>query len=176
MLLFFEYKYLEDCFLNTGPPMPDLFQRLAGVENVSAAIESRLGLPQRRHLLFRHQALNTARTATTEDFLVIPRPYVTSAPPRLIGLLIGNDESAVSISATDISIQLSRTVPYDRFVRSDGKRAVAILDPPVNSSGTAPIYSNELTKTLAGGIPCRILHVDDSDPTLWLLVLRRERD
>jgi hypothetical protein len=157
--------------------MPNLFQKLAGVENVSAAIETRLGLPQRRHLLFRHQLLNTARTASNiEDFLVSPRPYITSAPPRLIGLLIGNDESALSVSANDIYVELSRTVPYDRFVRADGKRAIAILDPSVNRSGTAPAYSNSVTKTLVSGIPCRILHVEDGDDTLWKIILRRERD
>lgn len=157
--------------------MPNLFQKLAGVENVAAVIETRLGLPQRRHLLFRHQVLNTARTASTiEDFLVVPCPYITSAPPRLIGLLIGNDETAVSVSATDIYCELARTVPYDRFVRSDGKRAIAFLDVETNAVGNAPAYSNALTKTLTAGMPCRIIHVDDSLDTLWGLVLRRDKD
>ncbi|MBD1918366.1 MULTISPECIES: hypothetical protein [Cyanophyceae] len=71
--------------------MPNLFQKLAGVESVFAVIETRLGLPQRCTLLFRHQFLNDTRTASTiKDYLVVPRPYITSAPPRLIGLLIGN--------------------------------------------------------------------------------------
>ncbi|MBE9110303.1 hypothetical protein IQ273_12860 [Nodosilinea sp. LEGE 07298] len=157
--------------------MVNLFQKLAGVENVAAVIETRLGLPQRRHLLFRHQFLNTARTASTiEDFLVIPCPYITSAPPRLIGLLVGNEEQAVSVSSTDIYVELARTVPYDRFVRADGKRAIAFVDVQTNSSGTAPLYSNDVTKTLTAGMPCRIIHINDSDDTLWKLILRRDKD
>ncbi|MEA5447592.1 hypothetical protein VB780_03360 [Leptolyngbya sp. CCNP1308] len=157
--------------------MPNLFQKLAGVENVAAIIETRLGLPQRRTLLFRHQSLNTARTASTiEDFLVVPRPYITSAPPRLIGLLLGNDETAVSVSAADIYVELARTVPYDRFVRADGKRAIAFVDVETNSADSAPVYSNEITKALTASMSCRILHIDDKDDTLWKLVLRRDKD
>ncbi|MBW4483018.1 MAG: hypothetical protein KME14_10780 [Tildeniella torsiva UHER 1998/13D] len=157
--------------------MPNLFQKLAGVENVAAIIETRLGLPQRRTLLFRHQSLNAERTASIiEDFLVVPRPYITSAPPRLIGLLIGNDETAVSVTSTDIYVELARTVPFDRFVRVDGKRAIAFVDVETNSADNAPVYSNSLTKTLTAGLPCRIIHVDDKDDTLWKLVLRRDKD
>lgn len=152
-----------------------LFDKLAEVEDVAACIESRLGLPQRRYLLLRHQYLNDARTATViEDHLVCPSPFITSAPPRLQGLLIGNEETAVSITSTDLYVELSRVTPYSAFVRTDKKRAVAIVDPPVAYGQVQ--YSNRTTKEIEGGIRCRIIHVEDDDDTLWKLILRKERD
>ena len=147
------------------------------MEDLGATIETRLGLPQRRHLLLRHQVLNEARTATIiQDYLVHPRPYITTAPARLLGLLVGNEETAISVTSTDLYAELSRETPYATFVSPTNtqKRATAFVDPPVR--GGAVVYSNRLTKEVAGGIRCRILHVDDSDPTLWKLILRREKD
>lgn len=107
-----------------------------------------------------------ANSHNHEDFPVVPRAYITPAPSRLAGLLIGNDETAINVASTEIYVELPRTVLLNCFVKADGKGAIAFVDSSVNCSGTAPAYSNSLTKTLVSGIPTRIIQIDSKDPSL----------
>lgn len=150
-----------------------LFDRLAAIEQRGFSIAERLGMPQHRNVVVRHQSLDDNRMPLIQDTLLAPKPYVTSASPRLVGLLIGNDEQAVSVSATDLTIEVPRTIDYSMFVREDNKRAKVIIDPPV--TGGSLSYENSITKELKG-VHGRIIHIDDSDSTIWTLVVRRERD
>ncbi|MBD2256657.1 hypothetical protein [Pseudanabaena sp. FACHB-2040] len=156
-----------------------LFDKLAAIEDIGAKIETRLGVPQRRYLLVRHHGVDEQKRPTLTDYLILPKPLINTASPRLIGLLIGNEEQGVSVSSTDLTAEFSRVTPYEWLVRPDSKRVTAVVDPSVQtfSDGSVAVeYTNPVTKQLAGGTPCRIIQVGTSDPTLWKLILRRDKD
>lgn len=147
-----------------------LYKRLTAIDDRIADMESMLGLPQRRNLLLRHSTLaNNARVYT--DTIIEPQPYITNVSPRLVGLQIGK----VEVSITDFQCEISRSIPLDLLIRTDNQRVIAIIDPPVDIAGRV-IYSHAATKTIDGGIPCRVLNVRDDDSTVWRCILQKEID
>ncbi|BAY64984.1 phage tail sheath protein fi-like protein [Calothrix brevissima NIES-22] len=65
-----------------------LYQKLAEVEDKISSIEVKLGLPQRKHLLVRHQTLNQNNVRLITDTLILPKPYITNISPRFANLQV----------------------------------------------------------------------------------------
>jgi hypothetical protein len=152
----------------------NIFEKANRANDRAALIEYRMGDPHRRQLLIRRETPATNFAPIITDFLISPPPKVTTPSTRLIGLTIGNEQSSITISANDFLVTVSRSIQREIFVRSDTARVMAWLDPPLNSAG-AVVYADQL-KTLASGIECRIIHVDDRDCCDWKLLLRRVAD
>lgn len=157
-----------------------LFSKLAVVENKLAGIEAdKLGLPQRRHLLVRHKTHNTTtRTETIEDTLIIPKPYITSVSPRFANLQIAIEgANSIFLSINDVQVEIPRVYPKSLFTPSGNTkvRFGFVIDPPVNNSNQV-IYSNALTKDIEGVDFYKLVFLSDSNPTVWNLILQKERD
>ncbi|MBD2515193.1 hypothetical protein H6G93_09265 [Nostoc sp. FACHB-973] len=153
-----------------------LFQKLAQIEDKIGKIETYLGVPQRRNLLVRQVETNrNNRVTTTIDTLLQPRPYITSVSPKLANLQV-NIEGADSVflSTDDIQVEVSRTIDKTLFIPTGNIRNSFILEPPVVNN--LVVYSNVSTKEIAGAKFYKLIALFDSDPVVWKLILRKEKD
>jgi hypothetical protein len=152
-----------------------LYQKLAEVESKVAGIEVALGIPERRNLLVRHQILNqTTRVYDYTDTLILPQPYITSVPLRLVNLPIEGANS-ITIQINDIQVEIPRTFSKSLFTPEENTTTARfILDPPISNNQV--IYTNPTTKTISGATFYRMIMLMDNDPTLWKLILRKEKD
>lgn len=144
--------------------MPNLYDRINRANDKAASMDARLGHPNRRNLLIRHLSLNASYQSVTEDTLITPSPLITTPSPQLIGLVIGNDQQGVTVSANDYLAEVSRSIPYSMFVREDGRRVKAFID---------PVMINGL---MTSGNEVSIIHIDDRDCCFWKLILRKIKD
>jgi hypothetical protein len=145
--------------------MTKLFEKLAQLEVNLNKVESVLGLPQRRFLLARNQL----QGKLPEDTLI--SSHITNVSPRLVGLPVGN----VTIKASYYQVEIPRVYPLSTFISPTKARVSFIIDPPLDSTG-AVVYSNQVTKSIEGGIPCKLIHLMDSDPIVFSLILAKETD
>lgn len=158
-----------------------LFNKLAQIEEKIGSIEVKLGLPQRRYLLVRTSQFD-GNVRTYNDELILPQPYITTAPRKYTGNVIGSGDSAIVVSQSDYYVELPRTRPYS-FLNPASTRAnnrpTFIIDPPASMIPEDAPYSqdyfNQTTQT-ASGINCKLLFVDDTDPILYKLILRKDKD
>lgn len=154
-----------------------LFQKLAIIENKIAAVEGKLGLPQRRHLLVRKKITNHInKTEEIQDTLILPQPYIINVSPKFVNLQI-NVEGAdsIGISINDLQVEIPRTYPKTLFLSETSTKSTFILEPPLNSSNQI-IYSNPSTKVIAGASFYNLLFLSEDDPTIWKLILSKEID
>ncbi|BAY23719.1 hypothetical protein NIES2100_35110 [Calothrix sp. NIES-2100] len=153
-----------------------LYTKLAEVEGKIAAVEERLGLPQRRYLLVRHSTLNTTtRLVEITDTLILPRPYAVNISPRFANLQVSIEGAdSIYLSVNDLQVEIPRTFTKSLFLPSAPTRAIFILEPPVNNNQV--VYSNPTTKEINGVKPYKLLALMENDPTLWKIILRRESD
>ncbi|MBD2168058.1 hypothetical protein H6G04_27105 [Calothrix membranacea FACHB-236] len=153
-----------------------LYTKLAEVEGKIAAVEVKLGLPQRRHLLVRHKTLNTTtRLEEITDTLILPQPYVVNISPRFANLQVAIEGAdSIYLSVNDLQVEIPRTFPKSLFLPSAPTRATFTLEPPISNNQV--VYSNPTTKVINGVKTYKLLALMESDPTLWKLVLRKESD
>lgn len=154
-----------------------LYSKLAEVEGKVAQIEDKLGLPQRRNLLVRHEAYNhSTRLATITDTLISPKPYITSISPRFANLPVGIEGSSNSIylAISDLQVEVPRTLPKNLFIPVVDTTIHFVLEPPVNNNQV--VYSNPTTKEIDGAVFYTMVMFMDDDPTRWKLILRKLRD
>ena len=119
-------------------------------------------------------SVTEANQPIIEDYLIDPQPIITNVSPRLVSLVIGNKTQAIAVSALDFEAKISRSIPYEQFVREDGKRAKAYIDPALSPAGEV-LYTDSL-QAVSGGIECQIIYISDRDCCAWQLILRRVRD
>lgn len=154
----------------------NLYQKLATIESKVAGIESKLGLPQRRHLLVRQLITNhTTKTQETVDTLILPKPYITTVSPRYVNLQV-NIEGADSIfiSINDLQVEIPRTYPNTLF-SLPGSKTSFVIDPPVDSNNQI-VYTNPSTKALGKVSFYTLSFLSENEPTIWKLILRKEKD
>lgn len=155
-----------------------LYQKLAEVESKLAGIEAnKLALPQRRHLLVRHQILNqSTRLVEFTDTLILPQPYITSVPLRLINLplAIEGANNSITLQVSDLLVEIPRTFSKTLFLPLGNTTATFILEPPISNNQV--VYTNPTTKEISGANIYRMMVLMDNDPTLWKLILRKEKD
>lgn len=154
-----------------------LYDKLAKIEDKISDIETKLGLPQRRHLLVRTYSYNTSsKRQITTDTLILPRPYITLVQPRYANLQVSIEGvDSVYISLNDVEVEIPRTHPKTLFIPNGDARAEFIIDPPVNNFNQI-IYSNPSTKALAGSSNYKLIYLSEKEPTTWKLILRKETD
>ncbi|MBD2060505.1 hypothetical protein H6F88_31685 [Oculatella sp. FACHB-28] len=155
-----------------------LFAKLAQIEEKIGEIEVRLGVPQRRFLLVR-TSIGQSNIPEYEDEFIFPPPYITSAPRKYTGNVVGNGNSAIVISHSDFYVELPRTRPYS-FLNpaSSGSKSrnIFIIDPPASMIPEDIDSSLDYFNQTTNGFNCRLLFVDDSDPVVYKLILRNEKD
>lgn len=153
-----------------------LYTKLSEVERKIAAVEVKLGLPQRRHLLVRHKTLNTTtRLEEITDTLILPQPYVVNVAPRFVNLDVSVEgANSVFLSINDLQVEIPRTFPKSLFLPSDPTRATFALEPPVSNNQV--VYSNPTTKVINGLGAYTLLALLENDPTLWKLIFRKQLD
>ncbi|AFY49002.1 hypothetical protein Nos7524_3202 [Nostoc sp. PCC 7524] len=156
--------------------MTSLYQKLSQIEGKMAEIDIRLGIPQRRNLLIRHQSLNpTTRQLEIVDTLVQPKPLITSIPPKFVNLPVSIEGAdSIFLSINDIQVEIPRTHPKRLFIPEGNTRAIFILEPPISNNQV--VYINPATKTINGADIYRLVVLMENDPTLWKLILRRDKD
>lgn len=154
-----------------------LYQQLALVENKIAKIEGALGLPQRRHLLIRHQTYNTTtKTINIVDNLVIPKPYITSVSPRFSNLQISVEGAdSIFISINDMQVEIPRLYSKSLIAPSGNTKSRFVIDPPVDNNNQI-IYSNPSTKDLGAVDYYRLIFLSENNPTAWNLILTKDKD
>ena len=159
----------------------NLYEKLARIENKLATVEEKLGVPQRRYLLVRHTVTDPiTRTPSIEDTLINPKAYITSVSPRFVNLQIaipGADSIYVSIN--DLEVEIPKVYPITLFKPTLFKpecktRVMFILDPPV-TYGTI-VYSNPTTKSFNNPKIYSLVYVDDTQSTIYKLILTGQRD
>jgi hypothetical protein len=154
-----------------------LFNKLAQIENKLADLEVKLGNPQRRHLLVR-QTINDSisRTTTINDTLILPQPYITNVSPKFTNLQVAiQGADSIFISINDLEVEIPRVYPKSLFLTDSNIKSTFVLDPPLGSSNQI-IYSNPVKKELAGSYFYKLIFLSENEPTVWRLVLSRERD
>lgn len=145
------------------------YDHMASLYEDVLALEVDLGMPQRRNLVIRH---SDSKAKTIQDYLINPRPYITSVPIKLVGMMFGN----ITVSQNDFLVEIPRTSPENLFVKKEGEaRVTFIIDPPLTENGQIN-YSNPATKLISSGIKCRLLYLDGNDPIIWKLILTKEKD
>jgi hypothetical protein len=154
----------------------NLYEKLAKIENKLALVETSLGVPQRRYLLVRHTITDpVTRIPSIEDTLINPKAYITSVSPRFVNLQIaipGADSIYVSIN--DLQVEIPKVYPITLFKPEGKTRAMFILDPPV-TYGTI-VYSNPTTKAFDNPKVYSLIYVDDTQSTVYKLILTGQRD
>ncbi|MBD2196610.1 MULTISPECIES: hypothetical protein [Calothrix] len=153
-----------------------LYQKLAEVEGKMAEVEVKLGNPQRKHLLVRHQIFNqSTRVLDITDTLILPKPYITFVSPKLaaIPIAIEGAEKMISLYITDIQVEIPRTFPRSLFEPPNNIRPLFILEPPVSNNQV--VYTNPTTKEISGAGFYKMMMLMDNDPTLWKFILRKEK-
>lgn len=153
-----------------------LYAKLAKVEEKVAFIEGNLGLPQRRNLLVRHQVLNTnTRQVVITDTLLSPKPYIATIPPRFVNLPVAIEGAdSIYLSVNDLLVELPRTFPKSLFTPGGNTTVRFVLEPPI--SNNLVVYTNPTTKTIEGAVYYVLAVLLDDDPTLWKLILRKNKD
>lgn len=152
-----------------------LFNKLAAIEEKIGAIETNLGLPQRRHLLIRTSVSQT-NVAQYVDELILPSPYITTAPRKYVGNVVGE---SIIVSQSDYYVELPRTRSYSFLnpASSGSKsRVTFIIDPPPPELPQDLQYISEYFDQTTNGIFCKLIFVDDTDPVIYRLILRKEKD
>ncbi|WP_427162625.1 hypothetical protein ACQFX9_14380 [Aliinostoc sp. HNIBRCY26] len=154
-----------------------LYEKLALVENKLAKVDEKLGLPQRRHLLVRHNIYNTTtKRLEPVDTLIIPKPYITSVSPRFANLQVAVEGAdSIFLSINDIQVEIPRVYPKSLFTPGGNNKVRFVIDPPVSENNQV-IYSNPTTKAIDGVDFYKLVFLSDSNPTVWNLILQRERD
>jgi hypothetical protein len=154
-----------------------LFTKLAEVENKLAKLETSLGNPQRRHLLVRQTITNNAtRTTSINDSLILPQPYITTVSPKYTNLQIAiQGADSIFISINDIQVEIPRVYPKELFFSDSYTKSTFVLDPPLDSNNQI-VYSNPLKKELAGHYFYKLIFLSENEPTVWKLILTREKD
>jgi hypothetical protein len=154
-----------------------LFNKLAEIENKLAKLEVGLGNPQRRHLLVRQTITNiTNRTTVVNDSLILPQPYITTASPRYTNLQVAiQGADSIFISLNDIQVEIPRVYPKSLFLSDSYTKSTFVIDPPIDSADQI-IYSNPAKKELVGHYFYKLIFLSENEPTVWKLILSRERD
>lgn len=154
-----------------------LFSKLAEIENKLARLEIKLGIPQRRHLLVRQTITNvTNRTTSVYDSLILPQPYITTASPKYSNLQVAvQGADSIFISINDIQVEIPRVYPKSLFTLDSFTKTTFVVDPPLDSDNQI-IYSNPTKKELAGHYFYKLIFLSENEPTVWKLILTRERD
>jgi hypothetical protein len=145
----------------------NIFEKAFKANDKAALLEYRMGDPQRKQLLFRYTGLNPNNTPFVNDILISPPPKITSPPRRLIDLVVGNENSGVTVTATDRVAEISLSVPFSTFVRLDNARVRCVIE---------PTFVNGVLQVTAQTNFYRVLFVDDSKCDCFLVVLRKEKD
>jgi hypothetical protein len=147
--------------------MANIFEFSNRANDKAALLEYRMGDPQRKQLLFRYTGLNPNNTPFVNDLLISPPPKITSPPRKLIDLVVGNENSGVTVTATDRVAEVSRSIPYSTFVREDNARVRCVIEPTL---------VNGVLQVTALTNFYRVLYIDDRDCCSYLVVLRKEKD
>ncbi|MEA5603707.1 hypothetical protein [Nostoc sp. UHCC 0252] len=154
----------------------NLYEKLAKIENKLGSVEERLGIPQRKNLLVRHTSTDpVTRAPFIEDTLILPKPYITSVAPRFVNMQIAIEGAdSIYITVNDLQVEIPRVYPITLFQPEGRTRALFILNPSV-TYGTIN-YSNPTTKALTNIKLYRSVYVDDSNPTIYRLILTEHKD
>lgn len=160
----------------------NIFERINKANDRAGALSHALGDPMHRQIVVRSNSSNKGAIApyqpTIEDVLIAPPPRVTSVSPRLVGLDVGdgnNLNTAITVSASDLVAQVSRSYPRSFFVSTGNDRKSVWVDPQLSASGDL-VYELGLGKKIVGGSEYRIIFVDDRDCCFWKLILRKLSD
>ena len=163
----------------------NIFERANRANDRAGWLEYELGDPHRRHLLIRHQGVDSASyVQTMTDSLIYPPPKITSVSPQLVGLSITGGtatNTGITVSANDLLATVSRSTPKALFLPGGTTRAGAWVGMEVRDvrslSGqrTAEIIYADDSRGLAGD-EYRIVHIDDRDCCYWKIILRKLRD
>lgn len=149
--------------------MANIFNRVNKANDKAGLLEYRLGDPYRKPLLFQYYGINEAKLRVlVSSLLISPPPKITSPPRRLIDLVVGSENSGITVSSMDKVAQISRSYPYETFVRSDKNRAICYIDPPL-INGVVDPQAIKLDKY-------RVLYVEDLNCCFWNVILRLEKD
>lgn len=146
--------------------MANLYDRINRANDKAGAIDYRLGDPTRKQLLIRLIDRSSGYQEEITDTLITPPPVITKAPPKLLGLLIGNEQTGITVGSDDFIATVSRSYDYSTFVRSDNGRVVVFINPRVTEGQVEE----------GSGTKARIIHVDDRDCCHWRLILRKDKD
>ncbi|MEH1858034.1 MAG: hypothetical protein V7L21_08535 [Nostoc sp.] len=154
----------------------NLYEKLAKIENKLAQVETSLGVPQRRYLLVRHTVTDLITHAPNiEDTLINPKAYITSVSPKFVNLQIAiPGADSIYVSVNDLQVEIPKVYPITLFKPEGKTRAMFILDPPV-TYGTI-VYSNPTTKFFNNPKLYSLVYVDDTQSTVYKLILTGQRD
>lgn len=154
-----------------------LYEKLALVERKMANVEVKLGHPNRRNLLVRKYAYNTvSKVQEIEDILILPKPFINPVSSRYVNLQVAIEGAdSIFISIDDLEVEIPRTHPKTLFKPNGDERVEFMLDPLLDESNQI-IYSNISTKSLAKGYRYRLIFISEKDPTVWKLILRKNKD
>ncbi|MFN6460554.1 MAG: hypothetical protein RMZ41_001735 [Nostoc sp. DedVER02] len=154
----------------------NLYEKLAKIENKLAQVEADLGVPQRRYLLVRHIVTDPiTRAPSIEDTLINPKAYITSVSPRFVNMQIAiPGADSIYVTVNDLEVEIPKVYPITLFKPEGNTRAMFILDPPV-TYGTV-VYSNPTTKSFNKPNIYSLGYVDDTQSTIYKLILNGQRD
>ena len=154
-----------------------VYQKLAIIEAKMATLEHSLGLPQRINLLLRHQTYNKiTKVIDIVDTVLAPIPHIVPVPIKYINLQISIEGAdSIFITTNDIQIEIPRTVSKTIFLPGGDTKVRYLIDPPLNVNNE-PIYSPSNTTNIPDKYWYRLIFLDESDPTVWKLIVTRERD
>jgi len=157
-----------------------LYDRINAVTDRAHRKDAALGHPHYCPVLVRHLSLTpgTFQPVIEDTLLNDPPPRVTNVSPKLTGLDVGGGTaSAISVyvSANDKELRISRSVPFDTFVRDDSKRAHLWLGVEFDATGEV-VYDDALRNLSHPATEYTIIHIDDRDCCEWRLIIRKARD
>jgi len=155
--------------------MANLSQAIAKAIDRGGAIEQRLGMPWRRVAILRIVDVDDEPPYLQRhaDSVLVPWPSITSIPPRMIGLPLGNEEQTIMVAAHDLILECSRSFEAGELIREDSKRARFWIDAVLDDGEIQ--YVDAMKVEIVGGHEYSIIHVFDECHCLKML-LRREGD